>query len=399
MGPALQGAPYMKKKIAVILNTNQLGGAERSIIEQFAILKTEHDVTFFYPDLPQSEKTLIEFLAVKGFVDVSKFPYPDFLYRLSRKNYFKALLGIFFVSELILCFGMWGQLFKPFNIFYVNGNKAFMPFFAWSVVGQKKCQVFWHFRDFLSPRAFKQISRWLPFFTRDFRHQDYVLVGNSLAVESQLKQFFPYLKTICLYNLSGVSSPPIKNEHQIRTIGVASMFAPWKGIHSVLLMASLYESELRELGVERINLYGKDIYLTGRDETSYETELKLLAEKCRTTLANFAGIVEPKTIFQEIDLLIHPSLDPEPFGRVIFEAFASQVPVISTGLGGAAELIGDDERGLSFQLQDYAQMFAQIKTLITDENGRRDMVNRAYFYSQNTELEIIQKIKNLFSHN
>ncbi len=55
----------------------------------------------------------------------------------------------------------------------------------------------------------------------------------------------------------------------------------------------------------------------------------------------FAGFVKPKAFFEDVDVLVAPSLWAEPLGRTVLEAYRVGVPVIGADTGGVAELIRD----------------------------------------------------------
>jgi glycosyltransferase involved in cell wall biosynthesis len=57
----------------------------------------------------------------------------------------------------------------------------------------------------------------------------------------------------------------------------------------------------------------------------------------------FVGFQTPKALFDQIDLLVAPSLWAEPLGRTVLEAYQAHVPVIGARSGGIAEIIADDE--------------------------------------------------------
>lgn len=61
----------------------------------------------------------------------------------------------------------------------------------------------------------------------------------------------------------------------------------------------------------------------------------------------FIGQVEPLALFEQVDVLVAPAIWPEPFGRIIVEAYSVNVPVLATASGGMPELIvGDHNRWL-----------------------------------------------------
>lgn len=69
------------------------------------------------------------------------------------------------------------------------------------------------------------------------------------------------------------------------------------------------------------------------------------------------------------DIFCQPNIEPEPFGLVFIEALCSRLPVVTTGSGGAREVVTEDcgvlvPRGDTFALGD------ALRTLVEDETLR-----------------------------
>ena len=77
-----------------------------------------------------------------------------------------------------------------------------------------------------------------------------------------------------------------------------------------------------------------------------------------------------------MDVVIHASIRPEPFGRVLIEAMALARPVIAPRLGGPCEIVADGATGLLVPPRDPDALAAAIVTLVTDP-ARRDAMGRA----------------------
>ena len=71
-----------------------------------------------------------------------------------------------------------------------------------------------------------------------------------------------------------------------------------------------------------------------------------------------------------LDIVVHASTQPEPFGMVIIEAMACGKPVIASQAGGAAELF-DGENGLAHSPGDAVMLASQIQRLGGDPELRR----------------------------
>jgi glycosyltransferase involved in cell wall biosynthesis len=148
------------------------------------------------------------------------------------------------------------------------------------------------------------------------------------------------------------------------------MLTPWKGIHNVLFFEKLYRKELISLGITELAIFGDDIYKTDNQQADYKKELVSFSSK--DSLVKFHGKVAANEIYSKTDILIHSSIEPEPFGRVILEAFSCGIPVLSHGLGGSSELFRESSE-LLFNPYDYEDLFQKIKMLIENDTKRNEI--------------------------
>ena len=70
---------------------------------------------------------------------------------------------------------------------------------------------------------------------------------------------------------------------------------------------------------------------------------------------------DKRKAFEEIDVLIVPSLWYENSPLVIAEAFLSKIPVITSNIGGMAELVKDGENGFTFPVGDAEKLMKEIE--------------------------------------
>ncbi len=68
-------------------------------------------------------------------------------------------------------------------------------------------------------------------------------------------------------------------------------------------------------------------------------------------------------VLSEIDVLVVPSIWPENAPLVIQEAFAANIPVIASNLGGVPEFVHHDENGLLFDPRQPGSLLAQLRRL------------------------------------
>lgn len=350
------------KTIAVLMNTNEVGGAERSLVFQ---LKSQNvgQITFFIPRISASSH-LEKFLNEAGFECIEYYDYPTSIYSISRNN---LGLNAKFAKDLFNLVFSEGKLsdLNKFDLVYLNGNKAAFIFFIKNRMLQFKGKVVWHLRDYYHSNKITNAA-WKLLNNLSEENLSFICNSNSVK-ESLLPSPWKNYPVQVIYNPVGDLLPSRDSTKSITTIGFVSMMAPWKGVHEIVLWSKLFEQELMDLGVSSIKIYGGDIYKTNGSHNDYKEQILSLYKKFPSKLLTFEGHKDPKEIFEEIDCLIHYSLSPEPFGRVILEAFDAGIPVISTCLGGAAELVQSQVNGIKVFPHDRRGLFLAIEQLVMNK--------------------------------
>ncbi len=121
-----------------------------------------------------------------------------------------------------------------------------------------------------------------------------------------------------------------------------------------------------------------DLY--GRGEDDYVEMLKAtatelgIADRVQFKSTDAAGM---RTVYSEYDALLFTSAWEEPFALTPLEAMSAQLPVISTLLGGSAELVRDGENALQFEARDDAGLAAAIERMAADPELRRNLIDTA----------------------
>lgn len=148
---------------------------------------------------------------------------------------------------------------------------------------------------------------------------------------------------------------------------VGNLTTHWKK-HPIALEAMALVA--RELPQALLHLYGHDRREDGRPDLYIE---QLRARAARPDLigrVTFAGFVEdPADIMSSIDVLLHPA-DGESFGRVLVEAMAAQVPVVSVRGGGAASVVLDGSTGYLTAVDDHEAMARAVIDLGQSPSSR-----------------------------
>jgi glycosyltransferase involved in cell wall biosynthesis len=108
---------------------------------------------------------------------------------------------------------------------------------------------------------------------------------------------------------------------------------------------------------------------------SFLAELKYLANSWGLTdRISFAGYQDNMAdVYAGIDLMIHSSTRPEPFGRVLIEAMAAGVPVIAAAQGGPIEIVEDGITGLLIAPGSSELLSEAMRFLLEDDDLRKSM--------------------------
>jgi len=155
--------------------------------------------------------------------------------------------------------------------------------------------------------------------------------------------------------------PEVPARHRLNgrplTYGVVGRLAPWKG-QDLFLRAF---ARAFPAGDEHAVLIGGALF--GEDD--YAGELPRLAgELGIADRVEFRG--HRQDVWSELsrlDVLVHTSVTPEPFGQVILEGMAAGVPVIAAGAGGPAEILQHDVTGILYEPRDEGRLAESMRRL------------------------------------
>ena len=155
-------------------------------------------------------------------------------------------------------------------------------------------------------------------------------------------------------------------------IGIVGRLEAWKGQRTFLRAAAAVSAEVPEV---RVAVVGDAVV---GHEGDYAAELRGLAAELgiadRTT---FAGHVDDVAAWYEaLDVVVHASEEPEPFGLVLVEAMALGATVVATDAGGPVEIIEDGVSGVLVPRRDPDALAGAVVSLLRHPEGR-DRLGRA----------------------
>jgi len=87
--------------------------------------------------------------------------------------------------------------------------------------------------------------------------------------------------------------------------------------------------------------------------------------------------------YSAVDIVVHPSIDEEAFGRIIIEAWASARPIVASDIGASVELIEDEQTGLIVEQNNPNELAKALTRLITDRPFAKELAQSGARHSQN----------------
>ena len=163
--------------------------------------------------------------------------------------------------------------------------------------------------------------------------------------------------------------PPPDADHCVEdgtvVIGMVGRLAAWKG--QDVLLDALDRLETRTPW--RAVIIGSAMF----GESEYEVRLR--ADVRRRGLGDsveFLGFrPDVGAELATLDVLVHASVIPEPFGQVVVEGMAAGLPVVASAAGGPLEIVQHDVDGLLFPAGDAAALADELTRLIEDSALRK----------------------------
>ncbi|MDD2889793.1 MAG: glycosyltransferase family 4 protein [bacterium] len=332
----------MLKKVLFFDHSAQFGGAERSLLDIISGLK-KTDNTFV-----TSNETILARFKKRG-IRCILFPMPPRIVN-KKRNTGINLGGIYIIIKLILRFINLLRKENP-DVVYTNSQKAHLIGGISARILQIPVCV--HFRDIFNRNLFSKI--WTV---------GIYLIANKLIVISNAvaKQFPASGKIKIIYNGIDIklNSEKRKKQNSCFVVGYAGQIARWKGIEYFIQSAGIIMQK-KKINIKFVVVGGP---IFGDEE--YLKELKDLTQKLKLEDSiQFKGVVENAiNEISEFDVLVHPSVLPEPFGRVLIEAGALGKPVISTNIGAVPEIVIDGETGILVPVKNASAIAEGIAKLL-----------------------------------
>jgi glycosyltransferase involved in cell wall biosynthesis len=372
--------PGKRMKIVFLNPSGQLGGAERGLLDFMASLRAAH------PDwelelVATADGAFVSRATALG-VDATVLPFPRGLAELGDGGV--ATRGGGLGARLRLA-GTLARGLSP-TLGYVRRLRRHLRAAAPDVIHSNgfkmhvlglwarppRVPVVWHVHDFVARRPVMSalLRRHAPGCaavianSRSVAEDVRAVCGERLPVHPvynavDLESFSPTGPILDLDAAAGLSPAP---SGTVR-VGLVATLAWWKG-HEVFLRAlSLLPPELPL----RAYVVGGALYETGLSQHSVDDLRRLARELGLAERVGFTGFQEDSAAaMRALDVVVHASIEPEPFGLVIVEAMACGRALVASQAGGAAELFSVGENALGHPPGDAATLARCIESLVRD---------------------------------
>ncbi|HJR60736.1 MAG TPA: glycosyltransferase [Vicinamibacterales bacterium] len=376
--------------------TAQLGGAEYSLLDLAGSL----DRGRFVPLIAcLGDGPLMQAAQARG-IEAMPLELPSRFARLSLKGRRSGPVALA-ASAMSAAPVAWRirRLASRAGIVHTNGNKA-------HVLGglvNGRARLVWHVRDFWRGGAVERGMVRLANTRVDAVIANSAAVGGHLTrmgVSAPLVQAVPNGIDAVRFTPDGAAAP-LRAEHgwpaDAPLVGIVGMLTRWKG-QDVLLRA--FAGVLRSRPEARCVIAGDEIYVT-QGQTGFKSELQQLVRELGIGHAvAFTGYrTDVPALLRALDVVVHASVEPEPFGRVVAEGMACGRPVIATDAGGVPEVTGaSGTSALLVPAGDVGAMSAAIERLLGDraEAGRLAAAGRQRILSTFSIAGHVERVQSIY---
>jgi glycosyltransferase involved in cell wall biosynthesis len=318
--------------------SGEFGGAELCLAD-LAEFSKENSAVFLFQEGP-----FADFLRARKIV-VHVANLPKMAARVGKTGgllaYLFALPGMAMLLYRVM------RVAKNFDLLYANTAKALVVGAILAFLLRKK--LCFHLHDIVSADHFSATNRRL---IVSLANRAHAVVANSQATADayisnggnnhHVRVIPNGFEISRFHSVSRNASPDSANTVPRTDFPVAGLFGRitrWKGQH-------LFIQALAELpGVHGL-IVGEALFT--EEDHRYARELKSLAVELKVAnRIRFTGFrTDILPLLRSVDLVVHCSTSPEPFGRVIVEAMLAGRPVIASKAGGALEILKDNQTGL-----------------------------------------------------
>jgi glycosyltransferase involved in cell wall biosynthesis len=378
-----QVSGFSPMRLLYLSPTAAMGGAERVLLDLLAMLRSARP-TWTLGLISGNDGPLVDSARALG-VQTVVLPFPHDFARLgdaglvtpgtwaqfARHAVGGSLSTLRYVQRLRAAVTAFGP-----DVVHSNGIKMHL---LGALVRPSRTALVWHFHDY--PGARPVTSRLIR--TLRTRCRSVIAVSDSVADDVRrqlgepldvhtiwnpvdLSRFTPEGPSLDLDALSALPPAPAG----VPRIGLMATFARWKG-HLLFL------DVLRSLAAThpfRAYIVGGPLYETTGSQVSMAEPRAAIERLGLSSSVGLTGfIADAPAALRSLDVVVHASTSPEPFGLVIAEAMATGRAVLVSDTGGVAEFVTPEVTALTYPSGSAAAMTAGLRRLLDNRSLRANL--------------------------
>jgi glycosyltransferase involved in cell wall biosynthesis len=326
----------MKDKVAIgiLMNSLDMGGAEKQSLLQAKLMRSEFDVYYFVqkrePQLKQHldfiEREKIFYIQLSGNI----FSRTRQLITYIKKNRIQVLFAYLTLDNFLAGIV---SLFQ--NIKCIGGVRS-------SSLPAVKFYVTWFLQKFML---------------------DYIIFNNYYGREVFVKRGFSSAKSIVIQNcINDIQPELVRQEKEIIKILSVGRFTSQKDYLTALKAILLLKEKVHQKQIEYVLVGDGELY------QQIQNWIKNLQLQNVTIVRNPSNVED---YYREADIYLLSS-DSEGMPNSVMEALNFSLPVVSTDAGDADFLVKDGITGFLVPIKDYKMLVEKLYELVSDSSLRND---------------------------
>ncbi len=350
-------------RVLFVCHTGSVSGAELVLID--LVRPWAGQSAFLFEDGP-----LHQSLAACGLnVEISR--WGDGLNNVRRDSSFTKVVPV--IGAMCGLIAEVARFARKHDVVYANSQKAFVL----SAIAAKLMRrpLIWHLHDIISPAHFGKMQRRVQVLLANHCTVNVVVpskaASDAFIAEGGRKELVAIVPNGLDISPETQTSAELRRELKLPQgplIGVFSRLAEWKGQHIVL--QALAKTPAVSCIIAGSALFG---------EEAYERRLRqMVGDLGIADRVYFLGQRnDVPRLMRAVDAIIHPSIDPEPFGRTLVEAMLAEVPVIATDAGAASDILEGGMAGTLVPPGDSDALAQAIGKAISRSPELAEQINHA----------------------
>ncbi len=345
-----------RSRVLFLDHVGALGGAELSLVD-VARAYRDTSMVLLFADGPFRER-----LTREG-VRVEVLEGGDALHTVRRES---TWAGLRVTSAVLRLAWRIARRARRHDFLHANSQKAFVLACLAGLLARRP--VIWDLNDLLIPAHFSRTNIRLDVVLAN-HFADRVIANSHASADALIAQGGQPGKVHVVHN--GIAPEPFDrvtpdDVAMLReslglgvspVVGVFGRLSEWKGQHVAL-------DALAQLPGVTLLLVGGALF----GEEAYAADLRRRANALGVAdRVRFLGFrTDVPKLMRLVRIVLHTSIAPEPFGRVIVEGMLARRPVIATHAGGVSEILRDGETGVLAPPGDATALATAVRGLLDD---------------------------------